>query len=222
MTAITGVADKSQNVGDMVSKLRDNNLDQDSFMKLLLAQLKMQNPTNPFDSTTMMQQVSQLTNMASTQALEKSIRELTTNMGASQVLQASEIIGKNVQVISDRSPLTENQGLRGSVIIPEGVENVQVEIRDSQGQLVKTLPLSSFNDGVMDFTWDGLDESGQKRSPDFYKISASGIMNGEYVALSTAGTYQVQSVALDRQGKGVIVNVDGLGGVNMDEIIKIA
>ena len=222
MTAITGVADKSQNIGDMVSKLRDNNLDQDSFMKLLLAQLKMQNPTNPFDSTTMMQQVSQLTNMASTQALEKSIRELTTNMGASQVLQASEIIGKNVQVISDRSPLTENQGLRGSVIIPEGVENVQVEIRDSQGQLVKTLPLSSFSDGVMDFTWDGLDESGQQRSPDFYKISASGTMNGEYVALSTAGTYQVQSVALDRQGKGVIVNVDGLGGVNMDDIIKIA
>ena len=55
MTAITGIADTSQNVGDMVSKLRDNNLDQDSFMKLLLAQLKMQNPTNPFDSTTMMQ-----------------------------------------------------------------------------------------------------------------------------------------------------------------------
>tara|TARA_Y100000588_G_C13888333_1_gene767562 strand:+ start:123 stop:791 length:669 start_codon:yes stop_codon:yes gene_type:complete len=222
MTAITGIADKSQNVGDMVSKLRDNNLDQDSFMKLLLAQLKMQNPENPFDSTTMMQQVSQLTNMASTQSLEKSIRELSTNMGASQVLQASEIIGKNVQVVSDRSPLTEKDGLHGSVILPEGVENVQVEIKDAQGQLVKTLPLSSFSDGVMDFHWDGLDEKGQKRAPDFYKISASGTLNGQHVALSTAGTYQVQSVALDRQGKGVIVNVDGLGGINMDEIIKIA
>jgi flagellar hook assembly protein FlgD len=62
----------------------------------LVSQLKLQDPSNPFDSNTMMQQVSQLTNLSSTQELEKVIQSLNQNMSASQMIQAAQLIGKNV------------------------------------------------------------------------------------------------------------------------------
>lgn len=196
-------------------------LSQESFMKLLLAQLKLQSPTNPFDSNTMMQQISQLTTLGATQDLKKTVEALGQSTQTTQVLEAARLVGQKVQIPSGTGMLVANEGLDGSVILPNDAEKAVVTIRDEKDQVVKTIELGASPAGVLDFHWDGLDASGNALSAGTYKISASASSQGESHEVPTAATFRVNSVALDRRGNGVILNVDGLGGVSMQEILKI-
>jgi flagellar basal-body rod modification protein FlgD len=200
---------------------KGNQLSQDDFMKILLTQMKLQTPQNPFDSNTMMQQMSQLTNLSATKEMENAVKSLNTNLGASQILSASQVVGKKVQVVNELSSLVAGENLKGSVVLPKPVDHISVTIKDMNNRVVKTIELGASDSGVVDFSWDGLDASGNASAPGYYKMSASSVINGEAVALPTAGTFQVNSVALDRNGDGVILNLEGIGGVNMKDLIKI-
>lgn len=192
----------------------------DDFMKLFLTQLRMQNPLKPFDSADMLQQMSQLTSLSATEELGKTIKNLNANLGNSQVLDASQLIGKHVQVPSGVAQLTST-GLNGSVILPGDVTEITIEIKDSDGKVIKTVEKDKSSAGVFDFTWDGKDKDGNAVKEDFYQISASANVNGQRTELITAGTFKINSVALNPSTGSLILNVDGLGGLKMNEIIKI-
>lgn len=196
-------------------------LNQDDFMKLFLTQMKTQSPLKPFDSSDMMQQMSQLTSLSSTQELQKTIQLMNANLGKSQLLSATQLIGKTVAVASDQSPLIENQGLNGSVIVPGNASEITVEIKDKGGNLVKTVNLSGASSGIVDFHWDGMNSENKPMAPDFYSISAKAKIGGNEQAIYTAGNFKINSVTMDRQNSSVILNVDGLGGMDMSDIIKI-
>lgn len=196
-------------------------LSQESFMKLLLTQLKMQNPLNPFDASTMMQQISQLTGLSATQELAKSVDIMKSSLGTSQVLEASGLVGKQVQVTSNVMQLNDTSEASGSISVPKGVEAIEVSILDSSGKEIRTLQLNSPSDGVLDFSWNGLDNEGKTMAPGFYTFTAKGLVAGEAVPLATATTVKVNSVALDRTNGIVVLNVEGLGGVSINDVVKI-
>lgn len=209
-----------------INKVAGKALSQDDFMRLFLAQMKTQSPLKPFDSGEMMQQMSQLTSLSATQELEKTIKMMNANLGRSQVVSATQLIGKRVSIASDKSPLVYGadgkvQGLDGSVILPASATDVTVEIRDASNKLVKTIKLPASNSGIQDFHWDGLDAEGKPMPADFYTISAKATMGGQSQPVYTAGMYKVNSVTMDRQTSTVILNVDGMGGIDMADIIKI-
>lgn len=215
------VINSMNGVSNAVQAQKSNQLSQDDFIKILLTQMRLQTPQNPFDSNSMMQQMSQLTNLSATKEMEKAVATLNTNLGANQVLAASQLVGKKVQVANELSPLTAAEGLKGSLILPESADNITVTIRDQNNKVVKTLPLGASEAGVVDFKWDGLDADNKACAPGYYKMSVSAMINGQNVAIPTAGTFNVNSVALDKNGNGVILNLDGIGGINMKDLIKI-
>lgn len=221
MQAINGINNLNGTTGSAAQTQKSNQLSQDDFIKILLTQMRLQTPQNPFDSNSMMQQMSQLTNLSATKEMEKAVATLNTNLGANQVLAASQLVGKKVQVANEMSPLVANEGLKGSVVLPEASDNITVTIRDQNNKIVKSIDLGSSEAGVADFAWDGLDADNKASAPGFYKMSASAVINGQNVAIPTAGTFNVNSVALDRSGNGVILNLDGIGGMNMKDLIKI-
>ena len=68
-------------------------LDQDTFLKLLVAQMKYQDPMNPTDGTQFIAQTAQLTQVQTLQSLESTTTDL---LSAQQLLNASALIGKTV------------------------------------------------------------------------------------------------------------------------------
>lgn len=202
----------------------------DVFMKVFLKQLTMQDPMKPFDSSAMLQQMSQLTNLQATESLQKTIQTMNANMIQSQALEASQLVNRKVELLSPIAPLVSGQGLSGSVVLNEPSNDVEITITDENNKLVKTLHKSANSAGVLDFDWDGKvpdgkNEDGTDRYKDadsgFYKIA--GTMKdskGQIVSLSTLGTFKINSVALDPQN-GAMFNVDGLGGIKLKDIIKI-
>jgi flagellar basal-body rod modification protein FlgD len=206
---------------DNDTKVKRTQLSPNDFMTLMLAQLKMQDPSKPYDNTAMLQNMAQISSLNSTQDLQATIKSMNTNLSKSQVLSASQLVGKNVALPSDVSPLVADAGLNGSIIVPQPASAVTVTIKDSNNQDIRTLSLGSSAAGVMDFKWDGTDETGKKMDPGFYHIAASVTLNGKPTSATTAGIFKVNSVALNQKDGEVILNVDGMGGMKMNDILKI-
>lgn len=68
-------------------------LDRDAFLKLLVAQLKYQDPTNPADASQMVAQTSQLTMV---DRLNEIASQMTASAGSQRIALASSMVGKEV------------------------------------------------------------------------------------------------------------------------------
>src|SRR3982074_2826889 len=68
-------------------------LDGTAFLKLMIAQLKYQNPFQPMDASTMMQQTSSLTSVQTLQGLSALQKEI---LGMQEAATATGFIGKQV------------------------------------------------------------------------------------------------------------------------------
>lgn len=213
--------------GPTYREVGENTLSKDDFMKIFLAQMKMQDPMKPYDSSSMLQQMSQFTSLSATEELKKTIEGLNLSLGKSQELSAVGLVGKQVQIPSQVSPLIAGKGLSGSVIVPADATNVTITIKDkTTGAVVKTIDKGASGSGVLDFQWDGKDADGNDLPADYYSISANATINGQQTTLITAGTFTVESVTMDRNSGNVYLNLEGIdgksyGGVLMDDILKI-
>lgn len=208
-------------VGAQKDRVPKNQLDQEAFMKLFIAQLRAQNPSKPLDSAAMLQQMSSLAAMTSSQNLDKTIQTLNANLKQSQMVDASQLIGKKVQLFKGVSPLIKGEGLGGGVFINQKTTSVTITIRDQNNNVVQTIEKPVNGTGVVDFEWDGRDKNGQLMEPGMYKISASAIVDGKAVDMETLGDFKIGSVTLDKQSNTLYLNIDDLGGVEMDKIVKI-
>src|SRR4051794_9742178 len=68
-------------------------LDKDAFLKLLVAQLKYQDPSKPVDSSEFMAQTAQFTQV---EKLEQMAKDSTASLSLQQGLAASSLVGKKV------------------------------------------------------------------------------------------------------------------------------
>jgi len=98
-----------------------NALDADAFMKLLIAQLQNQDPTNPTSNEDMLAQISQMRSLQSNVQLTDTL----TSLGVGQQLSAaSAMIGKLIAATNDNGdPVT---GQVSSVIVQNGTAYLQV------------------------------------------------------------------------------------------------
>ena len=70
-----------------------NELDQDAFLKLLVAQLKYQDPTSPTDSSQFMAQTAQFTMVEKMEELAKST---TAMVNAQNLASATSLVGRQI------------------------------------------------------------------------------------------------------------------------------
>ncbi len=99
MTAISPIATSQYTAGQSAAgsstDSTSNQFGQDTFLKLLVAQLKYQDPMNPTDGTAFIAQTAQFTTV---EKLNEISQELKTNSAATEVLEAGSMVGKAVTV----------------------------------------------------------------------------------------------------------------------------
>lgn len=195
-------------------------LTQEDFLKLLTTQLQYQSPSDPYDSGAMLEQMAQLTSLSASTKMEQTINELSKSLSANQTLQAASIVGRNVQVPSEIGNLVSGEGLQGSVTLNSATTNIALTIRDQTGKVVKEMQLGNAEKGMLDFKWDGTLDGGGTATPGLYQISATGQRAGESVNLKTAATVKVDSVTINQDGTGSLINVNGLGTVNIKDVLR--
>lgn len=93
----------------------EGTMGKDDFMKILIAQLQNQDPTNPMQDTEFIAQMAQFSSLEQTMNLTKAFEEFAETQRQSQLIQYNSFLGKNVkwhvvEVDRDGNPLVDDKG----------------------------------------------------------------------------------------------------------------
>jgi flagellar basal-body rod modification protein FlgD len=109
------VADYVGKAGTAKKDAPSKDLDKDTFLKLLVAQMKYQNPSNPADATQFLSQTAEFTTVEKLSNIEASQQSLLT---AQLQLGASDLIGKTVTyAVPDMSKPVDKDGNRPTKLL---------------------------------------------------------------------------------------------------------
>lgn len=180
----------------------------DSFMTLLVTQLKNQDPLKPMENAEMTSQLAQINTVNGIQDLNTTLEGITGQIDAGQTLQAAALIGQGVLVPGDRILVGKGSDeVEGVATTPFGIEldspadNVKITITNDSGEVVRTFDVGTLDAGVESFTWDGTLNDGQSLAPEgAYKVNIEATLNDEPVPVTTLAYAQVGGVITTDSG----------------------
>jgi flagellar basal-body rod modification protein FlgD len=202
-------------------KKADKTLGQDAFLELMMAQLKNQDPTSPMQSGEFISQMAQFGTVSGIGELQKSFASLATSLQSNQALQASTMVGRQVEVEGRNLSLGASGPAPFAFELPAAAGGVRIDVLDAAGQTVRTLNLGATAAGTHDVEWDGLDAQGQRLPAGNYAVKAGALVDGGLQAATTLVRASVESVSLPRNGQPPVLNVAGHGAMNLDAIRRV-
>jgi len=160
---INNVSDSSQVLDQYKTQNKDNaqdnsnELGQDAFLELMVAQLKNQNPLNPTDNQAFVAQLAQFSTVEGIDKLNTTTETMSTKFNSASALQASSMVGQNVIVEgNDNGLLLQNGIVSGYAEVPGTATNLELRIEDENGQLLERFSLGNRGEGSMSARWDGV------------------------------------------------------------------
>jgi len=191
---------------------------QDRFLKLLVAQLKNQDPLNPMDNAEITSQMAQISTVSGIDKLNTTLQELATGFSANQSLQAAAIIGRSVLVPGSGLEL-QNGSAAGGVELPQAADKVVVSIRDGSGLVLHKVDLGPQAAGVLGFQWDGVTDSGASAVPGSYSFAVEAAQGGKKIDATALALGLVSGVTQGKGGVGLKVN--GMGPVALSDVKQV-
>jgi len=202
-------------------KKPSNDVGQEQFLKLMMAQMQNQDPMKPMENGDFLTQIAQFSASKGIADMSDSISTLTQSLASNQALQASSLIGRVVLAPSETGFLEPGQGMGGAIELPSSTLDVNVSIYDQSGAVVKSIPMGQQAAGDVYFAWDGTDEAGNTMPPGLYNVQATANINGQTQAMQTMVASRVESVSVGKGGQGVSLNLAGLGSMNFNNVREI-
>ena len=186
----------------------------DDFLKMMIAQLKNQDPMNPMDNAQMTSQMAQMSTVSGIQQVNDTLKSMATQFTSMQVLQGSSMVGHNVLVASNS--LTNTAGVvSGAIDLSGNADTVKVDILSPGGQVLDTVNLGAKTAGRVPFSLDMSSYSGS--GPVSYQVTAT--LAGQAVASTSLAQDTVASVGSEN---GVMtVQLQGRAAVAYDSIKAI-
>ena len=196
-------------------------LGQGDFLKLMTTQLQNQDPFKPMESGEFLGQLAQFGTVSGIEDLQKSFKGLSQSIYSGQALQAAGLVDRKVMVPVDMSVLNPEQGQWGAAELSSSTNDLVVGVYDQSGSLVRRMPLGPRGAGLVEFRWDGRDESGNMASPGIYEFRAEAHGAGRTEALEVFLAARVQSVSLGNRDGSLTLQVEGLGEIDFSKVRQI-
>ncbi len=210
-----GVSSQLQGTGRSSS-----DMGQEDFLELMLAQMKNQDPTKPLDPNEFMSQLAEFSTVNGIQELQQSFDSLAAVMSTDQTLKAASMIGHAVMTPGDTSVLEEGGNIVGQALLNGSTADLNIKIYDSQGSLVRTIPMGNNVPGAVPFRWDGFTEDGSPAEPGNYRIVAEVEVDGSIQEAATEVRGKVDSVSLSPYGS-ILLNLDNGTSMPLEAIQTI-
>jgi len=172
-------------------------LGKDDFLKLLLLELKYQDPTAPMDSEKILSQTSQLATLESTENTNKALSELAASLNTSMQYSGISAIGKMADVGSNAIVLEESSNVNFELYYPQDITTGEVKILDNNGNVLKTMPVGATSAGIAQFTWDGTNAQGERLDAGVYYAESSYAKADGTSATARVGIYPIDSIKFD-------------------------
>ena len=172
---------------------------QDRFMKLLVAQMKNQDPLNPMDNAQMTSQIAQINTVSGIEKLNDTVASLLAAFGSLQAQNASQLAGQDVLVPGTGLALQDGAAT-GGVSLSAAADTVNVDVIDATGRTVRTIALGANAAGARSFRWDGQLSDGSSAPDGSYRFRVTASKAGAAVQAQALTAARVLSVVPGADG----------------------
>lgn len=191
---------------------------EDRFLKLLVTQMKNQDPLNPLDNAQVTSQMAQLSTVTGIEKLNTALAGMSESFQAAQSLQAANMVGRSVLASGSVMGMAGGTAFAG-VDLKSSADSVVVSIKDSSGAIVRTLDLGAQEAGTVTFEWDGKNQAAVLQKDGVYTFDVAAKQGTEKVTADRLALSKVESVSLS--STGVKLNVAGVGAVDASSVKQI-
>lgn len=220
-TGVSGTTGNSSLTGSNASDL------QSSFLTLLVAQLKNQDPTNPMQNNELTTQLAQISTVSGIEKLNTTLGSISGQLDSSQSMQASTLIGHGVMIPGSTilAGSSSTDGTSTTSTTPFGVElqqsadKVTATITDRNGAVVHTIDIGELKAGVHTFTWDGTMTDGSSAPNGSYNVAISASSGSTQLVAQPLQFAMVQGVI--RSSNGNTLDLGTYGTTTLDEVRQI-
>jgi flagellar basal-body rod modification protein FlgD len=142
--------------GSTATSKKASNESEDRFLKLLVTQMKNQDPLNPMQNAELTSQLAQISTVNGIEKLNSNFTGLSTDLNASmvqmQMLQGVSMVGR--QVLTEGNTLNiQNGQATGGFSLDSAATSVDIDIKNNAGQVVDRLSLGYGKKGHNNFQW---------------------------------------------------------------------
>lgn len=170
--------------GGLYNPVGGQELDKTAFLKLLVAQMKHQDPLEPMKNTEFVAQLAQFSGVEQLVSVNEGINMLQYQQMGMSNAQASTFVGKEVEVRSDKVQVQDGNGMvQLGFQLQDRADSITVNIRDAKGTVVRSIEMGAHDAGDIKLDWDTRDHSG---------------------SFVTPGTYRIDVVAQDAEGNPIV------------------
>jgi flagellar basal-body rod modification protein FlgD len=211
--------------GEKPEKQREakKTLDKDDFLKLMVAQMKNQDPTNPFKADQMATQMAQVTSVEQLQNVNQNLIKMAESHRPAERMSSVNLIGKFVTVDRQRFLHEGGQNELISFQLPSDCETIKIKIQDDSGEDVFQTELKSKSAGEVSYNWDGKQSDGTVALKGHYRYQVDAVdYRGRSVPVQSQK--QARIIGVSFEGKDPIFLVgDGKNHekVELQNLVKI-
>jgi flagellar basal-body rod modification protein FlgD len=188
-------------------------LGKDDLLRLLVAQLRNQDPLDPLDHNEFIAQTAQFTSLEHLMNISQSLEAMRAASAGGGLPDAAALLGRTVGA-AGREWSFDGVSARLPFALDAPAASVGIEVLDRQGTVRRRLVTEPLGAGSHEVTWDGLDEAGQPLAAGtyFYRVAATGgageaapralAVEGVVSGLSTEGTrllYRIGDVTVRQE-----------------------
>lgn len=188
-------------------KVGDSNLDKDAFFKLMLTQMKNQDPTNPLKSHEMAAQLAQFTSLEQLQNVNDTLKNIHSNQEPMNNMQALNYIGKAVSGDSSKISRTEeNQVHDLNYNLMGDADEAEITVKNAAGEPVRVMKQRNLKTGKNTFTWNGMTDLGQPAGAGEYSFQITAkASNGAKIGVETKFDGRITGVNFTPKGPVLLV-----------------
>jgi len=172
VSATSSVSTATTSTTSSSSSSSKSSLTSSEFLKLLVSELKNQDPLNATSATDFINQMTSYANFTQQESINTNLNSLTDSFSSLVTLNSVNYIGHTVEAKTDTATLTNGSTTFG-YSLSSAAQNVSISVKDSSGNTVWS-GSGTGNAGSNAFTWNGKDSSGNQLSDGGqYTISVS-------------------------------------------------
>ena len=176
---IQNVADLQAYTGVAQTAPPTQELGKDEFLKMLITQLRYQDPMDPMKDQDFIAQMAQFSSLEQMKNMNENLMEnLNWNYLLSQTINntmATSLLGREVKALGNQAYLPEDGQAKMHYNLGAYAETVTIDILDGSGTTVATFTVDKVGQGDQIFEWDGRTMHGEQAQPGEYTFQVTAV-----------------------------------------------
>jgi flagellar basal-body rod modification protein FlgD len=145
-------------------------LGKDDFMKIMIMQMRNQDPTQPFKAEQMAAELAQYASVEQLQNLNQTVGKLIANQNPMERLAMTHLIGKSVTVDRERFSHESGENHALNFTLPKDAKSVKAQVWNDANEMIFEKDLGDLKAGDGSLMWDGSLSNGLAAKAGGYRL----------------------------------------------------